>query len=658
MTSKTSLFNKSIFFNHMRRLWWGSLLYFVLLVLMLPVQISMSDYSYYLENMRNNNLSFDSILYRSDISSLVLVLLIFVPTLVGLLLFRYLHVKKQAAMLHSLPVTRKSLYITTVISGLALQYIPIVLNGIILICYSAFGGYGSLMPLESVFLFIGMQLLFTAVLFSIAVFFGILTGNTILQVVFTYASYLLPIGACTAISYLLSLTLFGYQDDLSAFEPILTQVPIFKVQDGLRNRLDWTDILIQVGVAAVLYLAAYLFYRRRHAETAGDAISFEWLKPVFKYLVTFCVCLLALTYGAALKSEIGTTAVVLFLVGGILAYFGSEMLMRKTFKVFRRWKGLAVFLALLCVLGIGIHTDIMGYENYQPELSEIASASYGSDVINKALSDMGIQAEGEVTDPSAIQKILDVHRAIFENEIAVSDPKAGLADSSRLNYRRVNYRLKNGKIIARDYRLDETVIAETLKPLYSDMEYKKAYYDIFRNYSGKEFSGAELHHSNSYTLDSDTTKELYSLIQKDMETLGYEDISPSKKFVLLSITFMAPTKEEVSSSGEQKVYVVRNAQIDITPNFKHTLRYLTEKELLHKVTVYYDNVQKIIIETRTGERVEESSDPAVIERALTLYYTGEMTGYRYNDMPYRLVAEHEKGYRVTLGAWETASFPQ
>lgn len=641
MTSKTSLFNKSIFFNNLRRLWWGSLLYFIILMLVMPLRISMSGISYFTARMDfgDSPTAFDSLLFRSDFSVFVIGLLIVVPVLVSLLLFRYLHVKRQAAVIHSLPVTRLSLFVTNLLSGLVLMYLPILLNGVILLCYSTFGGYCSVMPMASVFAFVGLQLLFTAVLFAVPVFFAMLTGNTILLVIFTYASYFIPVGLCTGISYLMSLVLFGYRDNIAFLEPLFEQIPLFRMISAFESHSGFhiLDTVLMLAFTAVLFVLAYLFYRRRNLETAGDAISFQWLKPVFKYLVTVCLCVLVVTYSAALNSEISVLSGVLFLIAAVVAYFGSEMLMRKSFRVFGCWRGLLVFIAVVAVASAGVKADLFGYEKRIPSPEDIVSAAYGTEQMSKEDSIFG-KIEGEVSDPQAIQLIIDVHRSIIAHKQELAGREARNLNGETY-HRTISYRLKNGKIFTRYYPLDETVIKDKLLSLYSNQEYKRAYFDVARRFPDGNFTSAEIHSAyNNYSMDSDTAQEVYRRILADIDTIPPEDVRAPGKNVLFTVSFI--------QMNDQK-RVTKNADISVTPNFKDTLAYLQEKEIYQRVALIPDNMDKIIISFE-GDTVQEITEKEKIQKIIEDCRAGKISDDSYKET-YRIIAVMKNGARITLG---------
>lgn len=651
MTSKTSLFNKSIFRNNLRRLWWGSLLYFIILILVLPMQLSISGVSYCEDIVFPDSPSvFHSVLFRNSFALFTIALLVFVPVLVAMLLFRYLHVRKQAAAIHSLPVTRLSLFVTNFVSGIVLMYVPILLNGIILLCYSTFGGYCSVMPLESVFAFVGLQLLFSAVLFAVPVFFAMLTGNTILQVIFTYASYYLLLGLYAGISYLMSLVLFGYRDNnalldwLNDMNPISLMVVAFQGEYGI----DVWHIVFLLVFTALLLTITYLFYRRRNLETAGDAISFQWLKPIFKYLVTTCFCVLVVTYASALCNEISMLSGVLFVVTAFIAYFGSEMLIRKSFHVFHCWRGFFVFIAVVAVAVVGVKADLFGYEQRIPNLENVVSAAYGSDSMssfnpNVARNTENEGVEGEVTSPEGIRQIAEVHRSIVAHKQEILDAVRSDMETDRY-YRTVSYRMKDGKVITRYYYLDESVIKEALIPLYENQEYKRAYFDVARRFRNADFTSAEVHGIYMYSMDSDTAKEVYQRILSDIDTLGYEDVQPVELNVLCTVSF--------SKMDDQKPELVRqSASIHITPNFKNTLAYLEERNIYQRVALSPEKVEKLIV-NQGNQKIGEMTDKTEIARFLEDYRKGKFSG----EGNYEVVALTQEGQLFSLGVIGTSPY--
>ncbi|MBQ8003983.1 MAG: hypothetical protein IJ299_02715, partial [Oscillospiraceae bacterium] len=126
MTLQTSLFNKGIYKSTLRRYAWGSVFYAILLFMITSLVIFFDvDPERYYRTMEEHGALIlgDSYLY------VPLVIGFFVPTVVALLVYRYVHAKKNSVFLHSLPVTRNANYVSTVLAAITLMMAPIILNG-------------------------------------------------------------------------------------------------------------------------------------------------------------------------------------------------------------------------------------------------------------------------------------------------------------------------------------------------------------------------------------------------------------------------------------------------------------------------------------------------------------------------------------------------
>ena len=91
MTAKTSLFNKGIYKSTVKRCLWGSVLYFVLLFLTTSMDLlsNISDTSLYTRYYYDV-----SLLYTSIFMLPAILMAIVVPTVVAMLVFRFVHSKR------------------------------------------------------------------------------------------------------------------------------------------------------------------------------------------------------------------------------------------------------------------------------------------------------------------------------------------------------------------------------------------------------------------------------------------------------------------------------------------------------------------------------------------------------------------------------------
>ncbi len=201
-------------------------------------------------------------------------------------------------------------------------------------------------------------------------------------------------------------------------------------------------------VAVVLAVCAFLLYRVRRLESAGDVVAVNPMKPVFQYGVALCV---GMAFGMATAMVAGGGEIMLMaamLVWGVLGYFAARMLLDKSFKVFHRWKGAlavaAVFVALFCVVGY----DLTGFETRVPDPAGVDSV-YARGINAVCLGDDGDYVSLDATDPGAIELFATLHRAAVEQrDWDWYDQEECVTTNLSLEYR-----LKGGGTLSRRYAL-------------------------------------------------------------------------------------------------------------------------------------------------------------------------------------------------------------
>lgn len=376
MPLKTSYFNKGIFKNNIKRFWLISFAYTFFLFLFV-VGYLFSELGW-LSNLNDMDVAermeiIDSlgreIFYRSDYA----IYLGLFPLITALAVFSYMHYPKNTAMVHSLPLTRSTLFVTNYLSGLFLVTLPLVLNSLVLIITEMVAGFPNI---SYALIWVGINLILTFLLYNFAVLAGMFTGHMAAQAIFFYIFNFLSIFLEIVFVSILNNFLFGYASD-NWFTKSLVFSPLRNLKYLYRGFYTGEgDIGALVGyvIAGIIFLVlSYYLYKKRHMEVATDVISFSFVKPIFKYSVAFCSAALIggiiITIFNFEKSLAGF--IIAFLIGGFIGYFASEMLMRKTFKVFRLYKGFIVFGLVLSLLLCSIEFDFFGYERRIPQNSEI-----------------------------------------------------------------------------------------------------------------------------------------------------------------------------------------------------------------------------------------------------------------------------------------------
>ena len=216
MTSKESLFNKSIYKTNLYRFKWGALIYSVLLFLCVPFQfltISPDELEWRMHNRMfysSGGMGEYSALLETEYLGLPLFMAFVVPTVVALLLFNFLHSPRHGIFIHSMPVSRRTNFVSTLLASFTLMGVPVLINGLILVLMSLFG-YGKVIGVGATLLWTFINLTVLFIMFSVASFSAIITGNSFALVgINAIILAFMPIFAL-AVSFFSERFLYGYK---------------------------------------------------------------------------------------------------------------------------------------------------------------------------------------------------------------------------------------------------------------------------------------------------------------------------------------------------------------------------------------------------------------------------------------------------------------
>ena len=276
------------------------------------------------------------------------------------------------------------------------------------------------------------------------------------------------------------------------------------------NKAALPALLIYAAVGVLMLVLAWLLYRARHSETAGDAIAFPWLRPVVRYVIAGAgglglglVAYQVFQIRAARESLPGL--ILCQLVMGTLVYLAVEMLLRKSYKIFDRRTALglaALWLALIAV-GVCIKTDVFGVERRVPQADQVVSVGFN----------VGYQYRLDTEDPEVIDAVIALHRAAA----------SGREDSDGGHYFNVTYQLKNGTTLERGYQMDisEPSVREALAKLMNLAPVRQnALLPDYGKY-GETFTGGYVMNydkDQQIILSEEQCLAVYRALEKDMES--------------------------------------------------------------------------------------------------------------------------------------------
>ncbi len=583
MTLKTSLFNKGIYKSTLRRYAWGSILYFILLFLSTGMMILLNEnpdsvYSYG---------SYRRILILSDYMIIPMLLSIVVPTIAGLLIFRFVHSRKASVFVHSLPVKRSTNYISSVLAALTLMAIPVVLNTVILmimsaVAYSGFFGIGDCMA----WMLLNIFSLF--VMFSCVCFISSLTGNSFAAVGLTVIFHVIGFIFAAAFTMFAEIFLFGFAGEGELVEKVfntsfITRIPTIMTGWGhVREEVLASyikDIAVFSVIAMALYIIGGILYSKRRMETAEDVAGFKCLNHIFKYLVTFMGAMATFSiFSSSVYEAPFVLWLAVFIVSGVV-YFGSEMLLRKTLRVWKSYKGYIAF-AIICTLltCFCAFTSFFGYETYVPSADKIESVAVYNYYYNgekPLLTDGDIIAKAQLLHEKMSEKRTVLRDRIYETRI------------------HIEYKLDNGKTVHRVYNITTDELHTVMESFYKNEKFKKVSEQIFTPM--ESIYRVSVFGDGKYIdIDGDKEKlnELIDCIKKDISSLNYNRIKSNGWEMRLEINYIPAkvlrTNNEITAvtvqNGNENISIEYISQ-KINPNFVNTMKWLYENGYWEHISI-------------------------------------------------------------------------
>ena len=392
------------------------------------------------------------------------------------LVFKYLHKTRSAYMMHAFPMTRNCLFLTNAVSGFLFWAVPalvtVLLELAVLAAMNVGGCWGAVWSM------LGMWLLADLFFYGLAVFSMHISGNTVIAVLSYAALNFICLGLPVMVLLLVQLYFRGFDFELSG--RILRMAPIIELlNDGSPDpKILW----IYAAVGLILTVLAWVHYRFRQVERAGDPMAFPWARVAFRLIFTLC-CALGLgfilsAFFGVLNGNEGRAFLPFALLGCFLGWFGSSMMIERTVKVFRKknvWIGFAAFVVVLLAAVLGLKYDVLGFQRKIPETADVVSVevwTYGDPQSRLNVSDCIT-----LTERADIETIRDFHRNALNAANQSVDPN-GLFSVGRYDNGQVHlcYRLKNGGTLRRVYRAS-TVDAQDLAAIFSRPDVATAWYE-------------------------------------------------------------------------------------------------------------------------------------------------------------------------------------
>ncbi len=488
MRSRTSYFNRTLFFKTVTRFWPLWFFYAAVWLIAMPLMIGA-------------NLRFGGTVtaMQSDVLAMANtggVMIGFIAACVAAMaVWSFMYSARSVSGMACLPIRREGVFLSVSLAGIAPLFAVNVLIFLLSLGTQALYGVTDPAMLGQWLGAVTLELIF---FYGFALLCAQLTGNLAVlpavYLVLSFTAYAVNVIAGSLLSAFVygAAGLYGPSMLSGALTPplgmlVYSEVNAERVYKAAGDFYEvtryyltgWGALAVYAAVGILFAALALWLYRRRRMESAGDVVAIQLLKPVFKYCMTFggALCIGALLYsmtvsdglsgmavfsgvmfngGAIARQWLALAAMILYmLIGAFIGYFASEMLIHKSFRVWRgrrRWLGMGVSALIIVALMLSAELDLFGYERRIPDPDRVESVR--------------ISANGEgamLTQPENIAAAVELHRSVVENkrhyegitDFSTMYSKGTvdfgfMSDPDSMNLR-IEYTLENGSTFMRYY---------------------------------------------------------------------------------------------------------------------------------------------------------------------------------------------------------------
>lgn len=484
----------------------------------------------------------------------------FFAVLLAMALFSYLMNSRSVGLMHSLPITRGRQFATHFIVGVIMFTAVHLAAALLALPVQAALGAVDVRGTWEWFAAAELTSLF---FFALAALCAMITGWLLaIPVIYTginflFGAFYLLISTMTQMFY------WGYESNgwpawVSWLTPLVRlynvaapagpdDIVLYGMENGTNYYVNylparfWNAMLIYTVAAVLFIVIAWLFCRARHSETAGDAIVFPWLRPVVLYVISLAggMGLGILLWYLVSYGESIYVMLLCQIVAGLIVYFGVQMLLHKSFKVFNRrgWLGAAALTAALVIISLVIRFDAFGAQKYVPDVNQIESAQINTYAYDDVPSVRGLK------DPQGLEKLTALHKAILEQGCPTSQeidqinsvPTSEYSGDQDYFTFSITYTLKDGSTIRRSYSQivrRGAPLYEAANAFYNDPAVRQVSYDD--NYldaeiessaiTGGWFNNYKQDGGGSAELTSTQARQLYAAVQRYYEAQRQQTI--------------------------------------------------------------------------------------------------------------------------------------
>ncbi len=573
--------------------------------------------------------------------------------------YSYLNNRRKLDFYECQPVPRNTRFWGIYVNGLLLYAVPYLCSLLLSIAIAA-GMHVMNGPIavNGLYAFVRVSLLFLAV-YSTAILAVMLTGNLLVAggltalllgfeevlryVLYHYAAMLLrtfyangrgdAIFSCIG-AYSQFLNTEIWQEGMVTTEESLRLYGIYGVQIPTMQFLGkafvqgWTKDLRLLLLWAAATALAFVCYKKRRTESAGQALAFPVIGFPLKLaagvpIALFIGALITNMYNVSRDSAATTITILGIALTAVILGCALEILYDFNIRsVFRRFWQAAVVGAAAVVIFCVYRFDLTGYDLYVPAADKVESATLiGQDAsrgyVGSDLSDVYdtydfLNSRMRLTDIEAVE---DIALVGAQNRIA-NDGQSyqyGSGDAKGWDAT-VFYHMRDGRTIARCITIPYDMDAQTMNAVVGSEEYKKAIYEVcdsFDEAAVKKIAddgqiGYDCGYGTNWT-EGSFFAEFAKAYAKDLEQYDFT---------------LASTKDPVGvvyvgiKQGQGSYYYIFNCEVYDT--YANTIAFLKEKGIYQDRVPAASDVAKLTVEYYGSGDTDDTDE---IDPGMDVYYS-------------------------------------
>ena len=579
MRSKISFFNKTICRKNITHFWPIWVAYSILCIWSMPVYSFFNLRDLPLDSMTAAEQAYVKVVFAIEGMGISLnPWITFTFAIVSAVaVFSYLYTSRNANMIHALPVRREELFVTNYLSGILFMLIPQLIS--FLLTVFIWFGYG-ITQLEYLLQWLGIVVVESIFAYSMGVFCVMLTGNIVAApIYFVLLNYLYK-GIWSIWNLVRQTLLYGFSQNtemaygagLIPIEYFSEKVQIVYTEDinPTMPTIEGMDCLIWYLLVSVVFVAlAMVIYRNRQLECAGDMLAIDWVKPVARWGgAILCAGLISKMVQSTFFSEKVLTGdaflllLVLWILSGVLGFYGSEMIIEKRFFVFTKKRLIesGAFL-VLTVLFLGfMEGNILHIEERVPDAKKVSE-----EYINGTY-------QRYITDSEKIKETIELQKKIVASKEEYQQYFKKYYKNNDCTYMTLNlvYVMEDGKKQKWSYYLplDEYYLEKEDSAVRELMEQEANLNDYMTYYFTEQYGNIEIQSGScldwidksfnfqTTSITMEDAEKLLDAFQKDLETGNYR-------------IYPYGTKEQ-----EENTYVNTLTISYLPPKGAHILQYM------------------------------------------------------------------------------------